>query len=46
MTAQILADSIKDNDRIVDAEADDGQRRGQEEGIQLPAGDQVHNRKE
>ena len=31
----VLADPVEDDDRVVDAEADDGQHRGHEQGVDL-----------
>ena len=33
----VLADPVEDDDRVVDAEADDGQHRGHEQGVDLDA---------
>ena len=33
----VLADAVEDHDRVVHAEADDGQHRGHEQGVDLQA---------
>ena len=43
---RFFADAIKDHDRIIDTETDNGQGCRQEEGVQFPACDQVHDRQE
>ena len=35
VTDAVLADSVEHHDRVVDAEADDGQHRGHEQGVDL-----------
>ena len=40
----VLADAVEDHDRVVDAEADDGQHRGHEQGVDLERGRSAQDR--
>ena len=40
----VLADPVEDDDRVVDAEADDGQHRGHEQGVDLDPEERAQDR--
>ena len=42
----VLADPVEDDDRVVDAEADDGQHRGHEQGVDLDAEERPEDRED
>ena len=42
----VLADAVEDHDRVVDAEADDGQHRGHEQGVDLDVEERPEDRED
>ena len=42
----VLADAVEDDDRVVDAEADDGQHRGHEQGVDLDVEERAEDRED